>query len=174
MNREEKAKEIALLKADLEESNTVFVVNFQKQRVAEDWHLRKQVKAAGGSYRVVKNTLAARGAQGTAAEPVVQKLSGATALATTASNPVALAKVLSAYAKENPNFTFRAGIVEGRVVSINQITELALMPSKEELLAKIMYIVSSPARGIATAVQSVIRGMAIVLQRAVEENKFQQ
>ena len=173
MNREEKAKEIALLRADLEESNTVFVVNFTKQRVAEDWLLRKQVKAAGGRYRVVKNTLAARGAQGTAAGPVIQKLTGTTALATTATNPVALAKALSVYSKEHPDFTFRAGIVEGRVVSINQIAELALMPSKEELLAKIMYLVGSPARGVVTAIQSVIRGMAIVLQRAVEENKFQ-
>ena len=173
MDREEKAREVELLKAELAKANTVFVVNFQKIPVAEDWQLRRQVRATGGQYRVVKNTLAARSSQGTPAGPVLQSLSGATALAMTAANPVALAKVLSNYAKENPNFTFRTGVVEGRVVSLAEIAELALLPGKEELLAKVMYLVGSPARGIATAIQAVIRGMASVIQRAVEENKFQ-
>ena len=160
MDREEKAREVELLKAALAKANTVFVVNFQKIPVAEDWQLRRQVQAAGGQYRVVKNTLAARSSQGTPAGPILQSLSGPTALAMTAANPVTLAKVLSNYAKENPNFTFRTGLVEGRVVSLAEIAELALLPGKEELLAKVMYMVSSPTRGIAIAIQSVIRGMA--------------
>ena len=173
MDREEKAQEVELLNAKLTKANTVFVVNFQKIPVAEDWQLRRQVRAAGGQYRVVKNTLAARSAEGTPVGPILQSLSGPTALAITAANPVALAKVLSNYAKENPNFTFRTGVVEGRVVSLAEIAELALLPGKEELLSKVMYMVGSPARGIATAIQSVIRGMASVIQRAVEENIFQ-
>ena len=173
MNQEEKAREIEMLKAELAKANSIFVVNFQKIPVAEDWQLRRQVRAVGGQYRVIKNTLAARSAQGTPAEPALQSLSGATALAMTAANPVALAKVLSNYAKGNPHFTFRTGVVEGRVVSLAEIAALSLLPSKEELLAKMLYLVNSPARGIATAVQSVIRSMAFVIQRAVEENKFQ-
>ncbi|MBI3895729.1 MAG: 50S ribosomal protein L10 [Acidobacteria bacterium] len=173
MNREEKQQEVETLQAELAKANTVFVINFQKIPVAEDWQLRRQVRAAGGQYRVVKNTLCARSAQGTPAEPVLQSLSGATALAMTSTNPVSLAKVLSNYAKENPNFTFRTGVVEGRVVSLAEMAELALLPGKEELLAKVMYLVGSPARGIATAIQSVIRSMASVIQRAIEENKFQ-
>ncbi|MBI4460225.1 MAG: 50S ribosomal protein L10 [Acidobacteria bacterium] len=172
MDREEKAREIELLKTELAKATTVFVVNFKKIPVPEDWQLRRQVRTAGGQYRVVKNTLAARSAEGTSAGPELQSLSGPTALAMTAGNPVALAKVLSAYAKENPNFTFRTGVVEGRVVSIAEIVELALLPSKEELLAKVMYMTGFPARGIAVAVQSVVRGMASVIQRAVEESKF--
>ena len=173
MNREEKEREVELLKTELAKANTIFVVNFQKVPVAEDWQLRRQVRAVGGQYRVVKNTLAVLSSQGTPAEPVLQALSGPTALAMTAANPVALVKVLSTYAKENPNFTFRTGVVEGRVASLAEMAELALLPGKEELLSKVLYLVGSPARSIATAIQSVIRGMASVIQRAVEENKFQ-
>lgn len=172
MNREKKSKEVEQLQADLSQAGSVFVVNFQKVPVSEDWELRLKVRAAGGRYRVVKNTLAELGAKGTPAEPILRALSGPTALALTQTNPVTLAKVLSAYAKGNPNFTFRAGWVEGRVISLAEITQLALLPSKEELLAKVLYLLSSPARGVAGAIQAVIRSMAAVLDQAVKENKF--
>ncbi|MSO20956.1 MAG: 50S ribosomal protein L10 [Acidobacteria bacterium] len=174
MNREEKKQEIERLQAELAKAASVFVVNFEKIPVSEDWELRNHIRAAGGKYSVVKNTLAELGAKGTVAEALVKELTGPTALATTTTNPVSLAKALSNYAKANPNFTFRSGMVDGRVISIAEINELANLPSKEELLAKIMYVVHSPARGIASATQSVIRSLAIVLNRAVAENKFQQ
>ena len=174
MSPEEKAKEVERLKADLEKANSVFVLNFEKIPVAADWELRRQIKAAGGRYRVVKNTLAERSAKGSPVEPVFRSLVGPSALALTETSPVALAKVLSTYAKENPNFTFRAGWVEGRVISLAQFAELALLPGKEELLAKVMYLLGSPARGIAVAMQSVIRSLASVLDQAVKENKFSQ
>jgi len=172
VNRDEKSNEVERLKADLAKANSVFVVNFEKIPVAADWELRRQVKAAGGRYRVIKNTLAELSAKGGAVEPVLHSLAGATALALTEANPVALAKVLSTYAKENPNFTFRAGWVEGRVISLAQFAELALLPGKEELLAKVLYLLGSPARGIAVAMQSVMRNLASVLDQAVKENKF--
>jgi len=172
VNPEEKAKEVERLKADLEKANSVFVVNFAKIPVAADWELRRQVRAAGGRYRVVKNTLAELGAKDSPVEPVFRSLVGPCALALTEANPVALAKVLSTYAKENPNFTFRAGWVEGRVISLAEFAELALLPSKEELLSKVLYLIGSPARGIAVAMQSVIRSLAFVLDQAVKENKF--
>ncbi|MGH9786060.1 MAG: 50S ribosomal protein L10 [Terriglobia bacterium] len=174
MNRDEKAKEVEGLKADLEKANSVFVVNFEKIPVAADWELRRQVRAAGGRYRVVKNTLAELSAKGSPVEPVFRSLAGPSALALTEASPVALAKVLSTYAKENPNFTFRAGWVEGRVISLAEFAELALLPGKEELLAKVLYLLGSPARGIAVAMQSVIRNLASVLDQAVKENKFSQ
>lgn len=174
MNREEKDKEIQGLRADLEKSGTVFVVNFQKIPVSEDLELRRQVRTAGARYRVIKNTLAELAAKGTASEAVLQKLAGPTALALTEASPVALAKALSTYAKANPNFTFRAGIVEGRVISISEIAEIATLPGKEELLAKVMYVLTSPARTIATTLQAVTRNMANVLDQAVKEGKFQQ
>lgn len=174
MNRDEKAKEVERLKGDIEKANSLFVVNFQKIPVSADWELRRQIQAAGGQYQVIKNTLAEISAKGSPAEPVLKSLAGPTALASTESNPVTLAKVLSTYAKENPDFTFRAGMVEGRVISLAEFAELALLPSKEELLSKVVYLIGSPARGIAVAMQSVIRGIATALDQAVKENKFNQ
>ena len=174
MNREEKQQEIERLRAELAKALSVFVMSFEKIPVSEDWELRKQVRAVGGSYRVVKNTLAERGAQGTPPEVLIKALTGPTALAVTDSNPVALAKALSAYAKANPNFAFRAGWVEGRVISIAEIANLVQLPGREELLAKVMYLAGSPARGVASAMQSVISGLARVVNQAVQENKFSQ
>jgi len=174
LNREKKSKEVEQLQADLSKAGSVFVVNFTKIPVSADWELRRQVRAAGGRYRVVKNTLAELGGKGTPVEPLLHGLAGPTALALTEANPVTLAKVLSAYAKENPNFTFRAGWVEGRVISLAEIAQLALLPGKEELLAKVLYLLSSPARGLAGTIQAVIRSLAAVLDQAVKENKFSQ
>lgn len=172
MNRDEKRKEVDRLREDLTRAQNVFVMNFQKVSVAEDFELRRQVRAAGGQYRVVKNTLARRGGAGTPAEPIMESLEGPTAVALTNDSPVALAKALAAYAKVNPDFTFRAGLVEGRVVSLEELTGLALLPSKEELLAKVLYLLQSPARGIASAMQSVVRNIASVVDQAAKENKF--
>ena len=174
MKREEKAQQVEQVRADLSKAACVFVLNFQKVPVAEDWELRRQVRAAGGRYRVVKNTLAGLGAQGTPAEYLLQSLKGPTALALTESNPVPLAKALSAYAKANPNFTFRAGLVEGRVVSVPEIVALLQLPSKEELLGQVLYMLGTPARQIAVTVQAVMRGLASVVDQAVKENKFPQ
>jgi large subunit ribosomal protein L10 len=174
VNREEKQQEIERLRAELSKALSVFLMTFEKMPVAEDWELRRQIRAAGGRYSVVKNTLAALGAKGTPPESLLQSLAGPTALASTESNPVALAKALSAYAKANPNFTFRAGWVEGRVISLAEIAELVQLPGREELLAKVMYLLGSPARGVASTMQSVFSGLARALDQAVQANKFSQ
>ena len=173
MNREEKKQEIARLQSELKKAASVFIVNFEKIPVSEDWVLRNQIRAVGGKYSVVKNTLAELSAKGTAAEALVKELAGPTAVATTETNPVTLAKALSVYAKANPNFKFRSGMVEGRVISIAEINELVNLPSKEELLAKIMFVLNAPATGIASTTQAVMRSLAICLNRAVEANQFQ-
>lgn len=174
MTREQKQQEIERLRAELSQALSVFLMKFEKIPVAEDWELRRQVRVAGGRYSVVKNTLAELGGKGTPAESLLQSLSGPTAMASTAANPVALAKALAAYAKANPNFTFRSGWVEGRVVSLAEIAALVQLPGKEELLAKIMYLAGAPARGAASAMNAVISGMARALDAAAKENKFQQ
>lgn len=174
MNREDKKNEVERLKADLAKATTVFVMGFEKVPVSEDLELRRQVGAAGGHYRVVKNTLAKLGSQGTSAEEVLKALQGPTALAITEASPVALAKALTVYAKANPKFTFRAGVVEGRVISLQDIAAIAILPSKNELLAKVLYLLASPARGIATTLQAVTRNLASVIDQAVKEGKFNQ
>ena len=174
MRRDEKQNEVERLKSELIESGSVFVMSFQKLPVSEEWELRRQVRAAGGRYRVVKNTLAQLGAQGTPAESILKSLEGPTALALTKASPVGLAKALSAYAKANPNFTFRSGLVEGRVVPLDAIADLALLPSKEELLAKVIYLVGSPARSLAGTIQMVSRGIVLALDQAVKAGKFKE
>jgi len=122
---------------------------------------------------VVKNNLAAKASEGTPAEPVLKDLKGMTSVAYTTGDPVALAKALTAYAKLHPAFTFKAGIVEGRVIEVKAISELASMPSKEEIFAKLLFLINSPAQRLATAVNAVGRNLAVVIDQAAKENKFQ-
>ena len=109
---------------------------FAKLTVEKDYELRKAVRGAGAKYRVVKNTLAERAAKGTKVEEAVKDLAGVTSIAYTSGDPVALAKALSKYAKDHPEYTFKAGIVEGRVIAIKDIDALASMPSKEEIYSQ--------------------------------------
>jgi len=170
--REDKRREAEFLHGELERANHLFVTSFEKLTVAQDFELRKAVRAAGGKYRVVKNNLAEKAAQGTKAEPVLQNLAGMTSLAYTETDPVALAKALTAYAKANPTFTFKAGLVEGRVIDIATIQELANMPSKEELIAKLMWLLNSSAQRLASSLNGVARNLAVALNEAIKENKF--
>ena len=109
--------------------------------------------AAGGKYRVVKNNLAEKASEGTPSADVLKGLRGMTSLAYTTADPVALAKALTTYAKTNPSFTFKAGMVEGRVIDIKAITDLATMPSKEEIFAKLLYLINAPAQRLVTAIE---------------------
>ena len=95
-------------------------------------------------------------------------------VAYTTSDPVALAKVLTAYAKTNPSFTFKAGMVEGRVIDVKSINELALMPPKEQILAKLLYLINAPAQRLVTVMNAVGRNLAVVVDQGCKENKFQQ
>jgi large subunit ribosomal protein L10 len=132
------------------------------------------VQAAGGRYRVVKNTLAERAGAGTPAEPLLKDLKGANSIAYTAADPVALAKVLAKVAKDVPAFQFRAGVVEGRVISIDEIRQLAQLPSKEELITKIMFLLQAPAQRLATVLAAVSRDLTVTVNEAVKQNKFAQ
>jgi large subunit ribosomal protein L10 len=171
--KEDKNKDLASLRQDLGEVKNLFVTGYAKLRVSQDFELRKVVRSAGGKYRVIKNNLAALAGEGTAAEAVLKDLRGMTSLAYTTQDPVALAKVLTAYAKANPAFTFKAGIVEGRVIDVKTINELATMPSKEELFAKLLYVINAPAQQLVTVMNAVGRNLAVVVDQGVKENKFQ-
>lgn len=170
--RQDKRKEAEILHQALEQARHVFVAGFEKLTVAQDFELRKAVRGAGGTYKVVKNSLAEHASRGTPSEPVLRGLTGMTSLAFTTSDPVALAKVLTTYAKEHPTFTFKAGVVEGRVVDAGAIAELAQMPSREELFARILYLIQAPATNLARAISGVGRNLAVVIDQGVKENKF--
>src|SRR6059058_4832126 len=110
--KEDKKKDVDALRQDLANLKNLFVTGYEKLRVDQDFELRKVVRGAGGKYRVIKNNLADKASEGTPAGEVLGNLRGMTSLAYMQGDPVALAKALTAYAKLNPSFTFKAGIVE--------------------------------------------------------------
>jgi large subunit ribosomal protein L10 len=169
--RNEKKEDVEKLKSDLAKVSTVILTTFQGITVAQDTQLRRAVQGAGGKYRVVKNTLAEQAGAGTRAEGMLKGLSGTNSISYSM-DPVSLAKVLTKVAKDVPAFRFKAGVVEGRVLSIAEIQQLALLPSKEELIGKIMFLLQAPARRSATAVAGINRNLAVVVQEAVKAEKF--
>jgi large subunit ribosomal protein L10 len=160
------------LRAQLANVSTIILSTFQGITVEQDTKLRRAIEAAGGNYEVVKNTIAERAAAGTPAEGLLKNLKGTNSIAFTTADPVALAKILTKVAKDVPAFKFRAGWVEGRVVSIEEINQLALLPSKEELVSKLMFLLRAPAQRMATALAAVPRNFAVVTSEAVKANKF--
>lgn len=165
-------EQVQKLGEDLGKVSTVIVTTYSKLSVAQDYELRKLVRNSGARYAVVKNTLAARAAKGTKAEEALKDLSGVTSIAYTAGDPVALAKALSKYAKDNPEFSFKAGVVEGRVISIREIEALASMPSREEIYSKLLFLINAPARRLVTALNAVGRNLAVVVNEGVDKQKF--
>jgi len=159
--KEDKRKEIDALRQDLARLKNLFVTGYEKLRVEQDFELRKVVRSVGGKYRVVKNNLVERASEGTPAEQVLKGLRGMTSVAYTTNDPVALAKALTAYARTNPTFTFKAGIVEGRVIDVGAI------------FAKLLYLINAPAQRLVTALNAVGRNLALVVDQGVKENKFQ-
>ncbi len=172
-NKDDKKKDLDALRQDLEQTSNLFVTGFEKLKVQQDFELRKAVRGAGGQYRVVKNNLAEIASEGTPSAQVLKGLRGMTAVAYTSADPVALAKALTAYAKANPSFKFKAGLVEGRAVEVKSIDDLATMPSKEEIFAKLLYLIQAPAQRLVTAVNAVGRNLAVVIDQGCKENKFQ-
>jgi large subunit ribosomal protein L10 len=170
--RSEKQADLDKLKSELAKVSTVILTTFQGIKVDEDTRLRRAVQAAGGKYKVVKNTLAERAGAGTPAENLLKNLTGTNSIAYTEADPVALAKAITKIAKDVPAFQFKAGVVEGRVVSIADIRQLANLPSKEELVSKIMFLLNAPAQRIAVALNALPRNLAVTVNEAIKANKF--
>ena len=172
VTRARKIEQVEQLKHELQSASHAVVGTFSKLTVQKDFELRKAVRTAGGHYRVVKNTLAERAAQGTKVEEAMKGLAGVTSIAYTGGDPVALAKALSKYAKDNPEYTFKAGIVDGRVIAIKDIDALASMPSKEEIHSKLLFLMNAPAQRLVTVMYAIGRDLAVVINQGVEKNKF--
>jgi len=172
MKKDEKKQKADALHQELEKARSVILSGFEGITVAQDFELRRKIAQVGARYKVVKNTLIERASQGTPLEPAARQLNGTTSLAYTQEDPVALAKVLTAYAKENPLLKFKSGVVEGRVVSMADLSVVANLPAREELLAKALFLINAPARNAVSALAGVARKLAVVIQQAVKENKF--
>jgi large subunit ribosomal protein L10 len=167
-----KKEQVEKLSAELKSVSNAVVATYSKLTVAQDYELRKALRGAGAKYQVVKNTLAELAAKGTKVEDGLKNLTGVTSIAYTTGDPVAMAKALTKYAKDTPEFTFKVGVVEGRVISIKEIEALASMPSKEEIYAKLLFMISAPAQRLVTVMNAVGRDVAVVLGQGVEKGKF--
>jgi len=173
-NRKAKAKDLESLKKTIGDNKNIFVTGYEKMTPKQDFELRKTVRGAGGDYQVVKNNLAAKASEGSNSSDLLGNLKGMTSIVFTQNDPVALAKALTKYAKENAAFTFKAGMVEGRVIDIKAINELATMPPKEEIFAKLLYLINANATRLVSSIGGVGRNLAVVMDQAVQANKFQQ
>jgi large subunit ribosomal protein L10 len=170
--KEDKKRDVESLRKELERIQHLFVTSFDKLKVAQDFELRKAIRVAGGQYKVINNNLAEKAAHGTKAEELLKDLVGMTSMAYTTSDPVALAKALTGYAKEHPTFSFKAGMVEGRVIDIGVIQDLAALPSREEMFGRLLFLIQAPAQRLATVLNGLGRDLAVVLDQGCKENKF--
>jgi large subunit ribosomal protein L10 len=172
LTKAKKTEKVSQLAAELEHSTSAIVGTFSGLTATKDFELRKAVRGAGGSYHVVKNKLAAKASEGTRIEAALKGLKGVSSVAYTSGDPVALAKALSTWVKDNAAFTFKLGIVDGKVITVQEIAELANMPGKEELFSKLLFLIQSPAQRLATVINATGRDLAVVINQGVEKGKF--
>jgi large subunit ribosomal protein L10 len=174
VTRAKKVAAVEQLGGELKSASSMIVATYSKLTVSQDFELRKALRPTGAKYRVVKNTLAERAGKGTKVEEALQNLQGVTSIAYTEGDPVALAKALAKYVKENPEFSFKAGVVEGRLITVKEIESLATMPSKEELYSKLLFLLNAPSQRLVTTMNVVGRDLAVVIDQGVEQNKFKE
>ena len=174
VTKAKKTAQVEKLTKDLQQVSNLVVTTYTKMTVAQDYELRKALRGAGAKYQVVKNTLAEKAAKGTKVEGALKDLAGVTSIAYTTGDPVAMAKVLTKYAKDAPEFTFKVGVVEGRVVTIKEVEALATLPSKEELMSKLLFLINAPAQRLVTAMNAVGRNLAVVVDQGVQQKKFKE
>jgi large subunit ribosomal protein L10 len=168
--REQKQKDLDALARQFQSASTGMLVGFKKLTVAKDQELRRQLREAGATYSVVKNTLARKAAEGTPFAAANDHFKGVTALALAEGDPVQLSKAISKFVKDNPDvFSFKAGVVQGRVVALKDVEAIATLPSKEELIAKIMFLINAQAQRLATVISAVPRNLAVVFGQVAEQ-----
>jgi large subunit ribosomal protein L10 len=162
----QKQKDLEALTEQFQNAKAAMLVGFQKMTVAKDQELRNQLREAGVSYEVVKNTLARKAAQGTAIEAAQEHFKGVTAIALSSGDPVGLSKAISKFTKANSDiFTFKAGVVEGKVVALKDIEAIASLPSREELISKVMFLINCQAQRLVTVLSAVPRNLAVVIKQ---------
>lgn len=160
---------VAKLAEKLNGSVAGVVVNYQGITVADDTVLRKKLREAGVDYAVVKNTMLRRAADSAGLTGLDGVLEGATALAVSPTDHVAAAKILCEYAEKNKNFEIKAGFVEGKAIDAKEVQELAKMPPKEVLVAKVLGGLNAPISGFANVLNANLRGLVVALNAIAEK-----
>lgn len=165
-SRETKAKDLAALTESLAASKSAMVVSFTGLTVQKDQEFREQLRQAGANYEVVKNTLARIAVKGTQFEDISEHFKGVTAIAWTENDPVVLSKAISKFMKDNADFyAFKTGVVDGKLVDLKQLTTIANLPSKEELISKLLFVLNAQAQRIVTVINAVPRNLAVVIDQ---------
>ena len=164
----QKQKDLEALTEQFKNANAAMLVGFQGMTVQKDQELRNQLREAGVSYEVVKNTLARKAAEGTVLEQAADQFKGVTAVALSQQDPVSLSKAIAKFTKANPDiFKFKVGIVEGKVVALRDVEAIASLPSKEELLGKVLFLLL-PIFWV-TLVSAMPRNLAIVVKQVSDQ-----
>jgi len=167
---EEKKQMVADLSAKLKNAAGGVLVNYQGITVEQDTKMRTELREAGVEYFVFKNTLARLAVKDCGYDGLIPVLEQMTAIAVSENDPVAPAKILSTYADKIPTFNIKAGFVEGEVIDEQRVIQLATLPSKEELVAKVLGSLQAPIYGLVTVLNGNLRGLACVLQ-AIHDKK---
>ncbi|MDQ6787555.1 MAG: 50S ribosomal protein L10 [Acidobacteriota bacterium] len=164
--RERKQEDLNALTEQLSNSKSAMVISFSKVTVNKDQELREQLRGAGANYQVVKNTIARLAIKGTPYETADEHFKGVSAIAWTDSDPVILSKTISKFVKDNgETFSFKVGIVDGKAVTFKQVEAIASLPSKEELISKLLFVINAQAQRIVTVINAVPRNLAIVIKQ---------
>src|SRR5437016_1442563 len=173
-NREQKQKDLEALAEQFKNANAAMLVSFKKMTVAKDQELRRQLREAGVTYSVVKNTLARKASAGTPLEPLADEFKGVTAVALSTTDPVGLSKAIAKFTKANAEiFSFKTGLVEGRVVELKEVEAIASLPSREELISKVLFLINIQAQRLATVIQAVPGNLAVVMGQVRAQKEAQ-
>lgn len=164
--RETKQKDLVALTESLQNSKSAMVVSFTKLSVNKDQEFRNSLREAGAKYQVVKNTLARIAVKGTDFEQASDHFKGVTAIAWTENDPVILSKAMSKFMKDNADvYTFKTGVVDGKLIDLTQLTTIANLPSKEDLISKLLFVLNAQAQRIVTVINAVPRDLAVVIKQ---------
>ncbi len=172
LTKAKKTEQLDALTQNFSKAGSAIITTFSKLPVSKDDELRRLIRGTGAKYQVVKNTLAERAAKGTKLEGALKDLAGVTSIAYTEGDPIALAKALAKFVKDNPEVSVKAGVLDGKVLSVKEVEALATMPSKEELYSKLLFLINAPAQRLVTVMNAVGRNLAVVIDQGVKENKF--